>query len=189
LKSFVCVEAPLQLRLPVALSPTGPAGPAPSRARLSPRPMQSAPPSPGGDAELAGADDRGGAGAGDGSGSGAASASAGASALAAAAAAAAVEAEAAADRRPQALPLTAAADGPGGGAAGVDASSQATILLKKRREARLLDDAVAQARARFARRSAALDLRAAACDARRAELENMLVTLKPAIEVRRGAAL
>jgi hypothetical protein len=161
------------------------------RPRLSPRAMQSAPPSPGGDAELAGADDRGGAGAGDGSGSGsgAASASAGASALAAAAAAAAAEAEAAADRRPQALPLTAAADGPGGGAAGVDASSQATILLKKRREARLLDDAVAQARARFARRSAALDLRAAACDARRAELENMLVTLKPAIEVRRGAAL
>ena len=110
----------------------------------------------------------------------------GSSALAAAAAAAAAVAEAEADRRPIALPST--AEGPGGSAAGVDAASQATILLKKRREARLLDEAVAQARARFVRRSAALDARAAACDRRRAELEQMLVTLKPVIEVRAGAA-
>jgi len=130
-------------------------------------------------ADLLGSSDRFGADGGDEGGGGG-----GASALAAAAEAAAAAAEAEADRRPVVLPSV---DGPAD-KAGVTAASQATVLLKKRREARLLDEAVAQARARFARRSAALDARAGARDRRRAELEQMLVTLKPIIEVRAGAA-
>lgn len=67
-------------------------------------------------------------------------------------------------------------------AAGVDADSQATLLLKKRKDMRLVDEALETVKRRFQQRMEALAERQARFEEKQRAMQEMVAKFKPFIE-------